>query len=139
MALGVTGPTHNACPVSVPATAPVPLSPYRIDDTHVGVTYGTICGGQPGEFAVGDLPPCSIAVTGSGYLYASAVYDFTNLIWTAPDVSDESDPNLANTSTKAYALLGSYSTGNDGTLAVVSALNGNVDFDPCDLAQDNGS
>ena len=132
-------PKQNGTSVPGSAATPTPLSPYKLDDTHVGVTYGTVCGGQPGGFAAGGTPPFSLAVSGSGYLYASAAYDFTNLIWTTPAVSNKSDPNLANTSAKAYALIGSYATDGSGALTVVSALTGNVDFDSCDLAEDSGS
>ena len=134
-----THPKQNGTSIPGSGASPTPLSPYKLDDTHVGVTYGTVCGGQPAGFAAGGAPPFALAVSGSGFVYASAVYDFTNLIWTAPTVSVDGDPNLANTSTTAYALIGSYATDGSGGLTVVSALAGNADFDPCALAEDSGS
>ena len=132
-------PKQNGTSVPGSAASPTPLSPYKLDDTHAGVTYGTVCGGQPGGFAAGGAPPFSLAVGGTGYLYATATYDFTNLIWTGAAVVATGNPTMANTSTVAYALIGSYTTDGAGHLTVVSALAGNVDFDPCALAEDNGS
>ena len=92
-------PKQNGTSVPGSAASPAPLSPYKLDDTHVGITYGTVCGGQPGGFAAGGAPPFALAANGTGYLYATATYDFTNLVWTGAAVITNGNASMANTST----------------------------------------
>lgn len=100
-----------------------------VGDGVVRVYGGAVKSFLPSGMALGDSPPFTMTVSGSGVIYLALAYSISSSTITGLTIGAASSMP-GDTSGNYHAMIGTYST-NDGALSVFKTIGGSQDFDLC--------